>query len=98
MAEYKANSPYFATKQTSWYLQPMQLRYIPEDKSDMFVVVNSETENRPTILSENLYDTPAYWWVITICNIDTVRDSTRDLVAGLTVRMPSPERLHKLLG
>lgn len=98
MAEYKANSPYFATKQKSWYLQPMQFRSIPQDKTDLHITIDSETENKPTIISENLYNTPAYWWVITMCNMDIIRDSTRDLVSGTVIRLPTVDRLHQILG
>jgi hypothetical protein len=98
MAEYKANSPYFSTKQTAWYLKPMQMRSIPQDTSDIYITVTSETENKPTILSEDIYGTPAYWWVITLCNMEIVRDPTRDLLAGIVIRLPSVDRLHKILG
>jgi hypothetical protein len=95
---YPASSPYAMTPQTSWYLGPIRLRVIPAHTSDKYVLVDAMYEFRPDMLSNDLYGTPAYWWVFMIRNMDYIRDPIWDLKSGMAIFVPTLDRIEKLLG
>jgi len=95
---YKKSSPYAKTDQATWYLGVMKYRSIPRDNSDNFVVVQSKYNNRPDLLSYDLYGTPDYWWTFMILNPDVLKDPHYDFVTGITIYTALPDRLSKLLG
>jgi hypothetical protein len=96
---YPASSPYYSTPQTSWYTGPIDYRDIPADSSDLFIeTLDRRFEHRPDLLSYELYQTPAYWWVFMVRNIDLIRDPIWDMVAGMSMYAPSKARIQSLLG
>lgn len=95
---YPSASPYSATLQTSWYLGPIQLRAIPSDTSDIYALVDSMYQYRPDLLSNDMYGTPAYWWVFMIRNMDLIRDPIWDLTSGMAIYIPTLDRIQQLLG
>lgn len=95
---YAASSPYFITPQTSWYLGPLQARDIPAHSSDAFIPIKAKYNNRPDLLSFDIYGTPAYWWVFMQRNLDLIRDPIWDFQEGMFIYVPSIDRLTTLLG
>ena len=94
--QYRPSSPYFRTKQTSWYLDQMEPRQIPPDDSDELIVVGSKHEYRPDMLSYDLYGTPDYWWIFMVRNMNLIRDPIFDLKAGMHIMVPTRNRLSRL--
>jgi hypothetical protein len=95
---YPASSPYAATPQTSWYLGNYKHRPIPASGDDQPFTITKQYENRPDTLSYFLYGTPAYWWVFAVRNRNLLHDPVWDMVAGLTITVPSLATLKKALG
>lgn len=96
--QYPASSPYFDTGQTSWYMSPIKLRDIPPDSTDVLYVVDKKYEFKPTLMSDDAYGTPSYWWVFMVRNMDAIRDPIWDLKAGLALMIPTKKRITELLG
>jgi hypothetical protein len=96
---FPSTSPYFTTGQTSWYTGPINFRAIPPDTNDSFIPsLDKKYENRPDRLSQDLYNTPAYWWVFMVRNMDTIRDPIWDMVAGISIYVPSASYLQSIVG
>jgi len=95
---YPESSPYGATPQSSWYIGNYVHRDIPPAKDDISVEITKKYENRPDVLSYELYGTPAYWWVFSIRNRDLLTDPVWDMVSGITIFAPSLDNLKKSLG
>lgn len=96
--EYKKSSPYSTTKQSSWFLGNLQFRNIPTDSSDKQLVIQSKYNQRPDLLSFDLYGTPDYWWTFMILNPNALKDPIFDFVTGLTLYTALPDRLSRVLG
>lgn len=95
---YISSSPYFDTGQSSWYLAPIKLRDILPHHTDVAYMVEQQYENRPTLLSNAIYGSPAYWWVFMVRNMDKIRDPIWDLKAGTVIMVPSKTRISELIG
>jgi len=93
MTRYSSGSPYAATPQTSWYLENLTLRDVKSDPTDKAYVIPTNYHQRPYNLSFELYGTKDYWWVFQVLNLDVIRDPIYDFTAGLTIRVPTKERL-----
>lgn len=77
----------------------MTWRDIPPDSSDSFITsLDKKYENRPDRLSQDLYGTIGYWWIFQVRNMDVIRDPIWDLTAGMSLYVPSLERLKTLIG
>jgi len=96
--DYKNSSPYSATQQTSWFLSNMTYRDIPRDGSDQIKILESRYENRPDLLSYDLYGTPNYWWVFMVVNPDKIKDPIYDFKPGMVIFTPTVNRLTQILG
>ena len=95
---YPASSPYGLTPQTSWYIGNYVNRDIPAASDDSPLTLTKNYENRPDKLSYDLYGTPAYWWIFAVRNRDLITDPIWDMVAGLTIIVPSLATLKQALG
>jgi hypothetical protein len=95
---YASNSPYSATLQTSWRIGRYVHRDIPPAEDDTLIVVESRFNHRPDLLSNELYGTPAYWWIFSVRNPEIRLDPIWALKTGTIISVPSPERLRRLLG
>lgn len=96
--KYPSTSPYAVTPQASWRIGLYRHRPIPPDPSDTNYPVPAKYHNRPDRLANDLYGTDDYWWVFQVRNINLIRDAFFDLKAGMTIVVPSPEHLRKVLG
>lgn len=95
---YPASSPYASTPQTSWYISNFVYRRIPAATDDRTFVLTRKYQYRPDTLSYDLYGTPAYWWVFSVRNRNVISDPIWDMVAGITIILPSLANLKKVLG
>lgn len=93
LTRYAGGSPYAATPQSSWHLDTLVLRDIKPDPTDKAIVVSTAYNYRPYNLSYELYGSKDYWWVFQILNLDVIRDPIYDFKAGITIRVPTKERL-----
>lgn len=95
---YPSTSPYASTKQTSWYLGKYVHRSIPSAPDDKKIIISAKYENRPDLLANDLYGSPAYWWVFMVRNRNEIKHPLWDLVAGMQIMVPSQAHLNKSLG
>lgn len=91
--DYRKKSPYSSTPQTSWYLDNLVLKNIPNDPTDTIMVLDSKYNERPDLLSHNLYGTRDYWWVFMVMNMDVIRDPIYDFKTGISIYVPTKDRL-----
>lgn len=96
--DYKASSPYADTQQTSWFLSNLTYRQIPRDGTDKLKVLENKYENRPDLLSYDLYGTPNFWWIFMIVNPNQIKDPIYDMTAGMAIYVPTRDRLISVLG
>ncbi len=95
---YPASSPYASTPQTSWYISNFVWRPIPAASDDRPFLLTRKYQYRPDTLSNDLYGTPAYWWVFSVRNRNVITDPIWDMLVGITIILPSAANLKKVLG
>jgi hypothetical protein len=95
---YAASSPYATTSQTNWYIGYYAPRAIPPAADDKPFTVLPKHDTKPTVLSNDLYGTPALWWVFAVRNRNLIKDPVWDLKEGLEIIVPSLATLKKALG
>ena len=101
VVEYQRSSPYFDTPQRNFllpFLDLLKLRQIPPDPTDQIVVVRAKFNQRPDLLSNDLYGTPNLWWVFAVRNKNEIVDPIFDVVTDLELFAPTQERLFRILG
>lgn len=101
VVEYRSSSPFFTTAQRNFfvsYLDVQSFRAIPAHSSDEIIKVSPRFDQRPDLLSNDLYGVPDLWWIFVIRNPDIMTDPIYDLVAGLEIYAPTKERAFSLLG
>lgn len=96
--DYSRNSPYGATSQTSWTIGRYVHRRIPANKDDEEFKLLARHQYRPDLLAEELYGSPAYWWVFLVRNPNLIRDPIWDFKTGTTIIVPSAEYLRSIIG
>lgn len=95
---YPRSSPYHHTKQTSWAIGRYSHRRVPPHVEDQPFEVKPRHEHRPDLLSQELYGTPAYFWVFTARNINLMRHPIWDLKNGMTIMVPSASFIKTFVG
>lgn len=95
---YSNASPYAATPQSSWYLGKYIDRPIPAAGDDQTITIDHKYQYRPDLLSYDLYQSPAYWWIFMTCNLNVIRDPIWDFTAGTQIIVPSLSTLRSALG
>lgn len=95
---YPRTSPYASSGQTSWYMSNYKHRPIPRDGRDEYIMLEAKHQYRPDILSQELYNTPALWWVFMVRNMNSIRDPINDFVAGKYIFVPAYGHLKTVLG
>lgn len=86
---YQRTSPYYYTPQTSRYLGYWKPPSVMSDPSDILIQITSRYQNRPDLLSYDLYGTPRLWWIFAMRNPDQIRDPIWDMTGGLQIYVPS---------
>lgn len=98
---YRESSPYYNTPQRNFvveHLDFLQFRSIPFDSTDEIIKVSSRFNQRPDLLSNDLYQTPDLWWIFSVRNPDVLVDPINDLVTDLEIFVPTKTRVFSLLG
>lgn len=95
---YPKTSPYSSTPQSNFAIGRFVYRDIPPADDDKTIILPPGYDYRPDRLSNDLYGTPAYWWVFMVRNLDVIRDPIWDFVSGITLTLPSPSYLKKVVG
>lgn len=74
-------------------LEPYVDMGIEMEDTDYFIQVEPKYEGKPGWLSNELFGTPRLSWVFMIFNPDTITDPITDLKGGMTLRVPTRDRL-----
>lgn len=76
------------------YLKPISLPHDP--KTDKQFVISAKYANKPGLLAYDLYGSARYNWVFAYYNRDIISDSLVDMVEGLTITIPSADRVKTI--
>lgn len=95
---YTTESPYAATPQENWHIGRFKMRDVPPSGDDSYIIIDAKYNNRPDLLSYDLYGNPLYWWVFMVRNMDTIRDPIWDFTTGKEIVVPSNKHLKATLG
>jgi hypothetical protein len=98
MAVYNKLSPYYTTDQSNGYLDVITNRTIPAETDDILFTVTKTYENRPDLLSFDLYGDVALWWVFAVRNPSIIKDPVFDLVPGIKIYLPKLSSMKRTLG
>ena len=93
MADISQYSIHKATSITDNQLDPYVDMGIELDGSDYFIQVEPKFSGKPGWLSNELFGTPRLVWVFIIFNPDIIADPITDIKGGMTLRVPTKERL-----
>lgn len=66
-------------------------RIMPFRDDDVIVILDLSLAGRPDRISDAVYGTPAYMWLVLQYN--TILDPLEELKAGVTIRLPAQSRL-----
>lgn len=95
---YSKTSPYYTTPITNGYLDVMEFRDLPNERSDTLFEVTATYENRPDLLAYDLYQDAGLWWVFAVRNKRTIKDPVYDLKAGVKIYLPKMSTIKSVLG
>jgi hypothetical protein len=98
MAIYNKYSPYADTPDNNQYLELLTIRPIPAEADDFTYTIENQYENRPDLLSYDLYGTPKLWWVFVQRNMDVLKDPIYDFKPGTKIKLPKKSNLNRYLG
>lgn len=85
----KETSQYASTAITDFYLDIWSPIAVSNSPYDQIYTIPAAFDQRPDLLSQQEYGTPAMWWVFTLRNPDLLIDPIQDFVAGLQIYIPS---------
>jgi hypothetical protein len=95
---YSKTSPYFNTAKDKGYLDVWVSRSFPSQTDDILYEVDAKYQNRPDLLSFDLYNTVDLWWVFAVRNPSIIEDPVFDMVAGIRIYLPKLTTLKQSLG
>ena len=98
MAEYTKLSPYYITDKANGYLDVMTWREVPQESDDVLFTVTNSYQNRPDLLSYDLYGDVNLWWVFAARNPSIIKDPVFDMQAGIKIYLPKLSAMKKTLG
>ena len=98
MANYDANSPYFTTGYSQFFLDVMVNRPIPAQSDDLSFDINLTYQYRPDLLAHDLYGDARLWWVFYQRNPNTLTKPPVDFVANIEIFLPKITTLKSALG
>jgi hypothetical protein len=98
MTTYNKLSPYYTTAQVNGYLDIINNRPIVSESDDVVFTVTKSYENRPDLLSYDLYNDVGLWWVFAVRNPSVIKDPIFDLKAGIKIYLPKLSSIKQSLG
>ena len=66
-----------------------------KDTTDVFFDITNETERRPDLISYAMYGDVVYTWMV--LQFNNIVDVNEELVAGTTLKLPTPSRLNTMM-
>lgn len=87
-ANYADNSPYASTRTVNYlveYLDYWNGYFVLPNDLDVLYTVEAKYENRPDLLSFDLYGSPRYWWVFALRNPNVIKDPIYDMKPGISI-------------
>ena len=96
-SSYSNYSPYYKTSQT-WYLYIWTPVTISQADDDSYFTITSTYNLKPWVLAKELYDNEKLYWVFAVLNKNILVDPVYDFTTGTTIRVPSNDRLQKIIG
>lgn len=94
----KSESLYMNTQQTTDFLTYYVPVEIPlNDSTDYIITISPNYHNKPGKLAYDLYGNENYRWVFRYFNNDKINDPIFDLVSGMSIIVPTAERLSRYI-
>ena len=96
---YEKNSPYYQTNQKDNYVSYLDYwngQFILPRSTDSIYEIAGSYNNRPDLLSFQLYGTSMLWWVFALRNPNILIDPVWDFVPGVTIYVPAKESLIRI--
>ena len=85
----RETSQYLNTPIKDWYLDILIPRPVPASQFDKILIVPPKYNQRPDLMSQELYGTPRLWWVFSVRNPDLFIDPIEDFVSGVQFYTPT---------
>jgi hypothetical protein len=97
---YGPASPYYSTNIVeNKFLDVMIARPIPQNPSDVYMVLSETYQYRPDLLAFDLYNDARLWWVFAARNPNRLGpDPYFDFKAGVGIYVPTQTALNTALG
>ena len=97
---YGPASPYYSTNIVeNKFLDVMIARPIPQNPSDVYMVLQETYQYRPDLLAFDLYNDARLWWVFAARNPNRLGpDPYFDFKAGVGIYVPTQTGLNTALG
>ena len=94
-----SNSPYAKTQiGMSGTLDVLSIRPVPAYSDDPLYTIEPQYLHRLDLLAYDMYGDNRLWWIFTQRNLDVLEDPIYDLVPGIQIFLPSPDRVLETLG
>lgn len=97
---YPKTSPYYFSQVVkNNFLDVMINRPVPQDPSDVYMLITQVYEYRPDLLAFDLYGDPKLWWVFAARNPNRLGANPYfDFKAGVEIYVPTESALRAYLG
>lgn len=93
----KNSSLYKKTIVRFGYMEHYNPILIPFDDSDLIITVEKKYNQHPGKLAYDLYGNERLGWIFSYFNRKKIQDPIFDLVDGITIRVPTKERLNNYI-
>jgi hypothetical protein len=90
-------SLYAKTSNNGYYMSYYSPIDIPLDSTDYFITIDMKYHNKPGRLAYDLYGSERLGWVFRYFNNNIINDPIFDLNGGMTILVPTKERLMRYL-
>lgn len=70
--------------------------FIGENPNDYAYEIEPDFDERPDLLSYELYGTPDLWWIFALRNMDELVDPIGDFKSGVVIMIPAKNTLEDL--
>tara|TARA_B100000963_G_scaffold146237_2_gene127360 strand:- start:4328 stop:4633 length:306 start_codon:yes stop_codon:yes gene_type:complete len=100
MTVYNKNSFLKNARNMSFYtgLNYGNLPKVPSATSDTKFRISKKYANRPDLLAFDKFGSTELWWIITLCNLEIIKDPITDFKEGVVIRLVSVDRAKQIAG
>tara|TARA_B100001057_G_scaffold263238_1_gene263394 strand:- start:1351 stop:1656 length:306 start_codon:yes stop_codon:yes gene_type:complete len=78
------------------FLDTNEIPSLRASVNDEVYTIEEDYNERPDLLAHKLYESSELWWVFASRNPDIIKDPIRDFKAGVTINLPSAERVTRV--